>query len=164
VLGGGLDVTFPGVDPQRAQLQEARSFGATVAAILLGIPGAMLHVSTSGATITYTNPAGAVEEVTKATIAPRWLVPIERAWSRLLPSTQSVRFDLADMQRADIAGRFALYKSAIETVDPRTGEPLMTVAEARAYEGWGPTETEAGHQFDPVGEAPTPAIPAEATA
>ena len=161
VLSGGLDATFPAVDPQRAQLQEARSFGSTVAAILLGIPGAMLHVSTSGATITYTNPAGAVEEVTKATIAPRWLVPVERAWSRLLPATQSVRFDLTDMQRADIAGRFSLYQQAIGTVDPRTGEPLMTVAEARAYEGWTATSTEAGHQFDAVDEPSEPRIPVE---
>lgn len=164
VFGAGIDASFPAVDPQRAQLQEARSYGATVAATLLGIPGAMLHVTSSGATITYTNPAGAVEEVTKATIAPRWLVPIERAWSRLLPSTQSVRFDLADMQRADIRARFDLYRQAAETRDAITGEPLMRVAEARAYEGWGPSETESGHQFEPVGEPPEPRIPTEARA
>lgn len=163
VLSGGLDVSFPAVDPQRAQLQEARSFGSTVAAILLGIPAALLHVQTSGATITYTNPAGAVEEVTKATIAPRWLVPIERAWSRLLPSTQAVRFDLADMQRADIKARFDLYKLGVETVDA-DGVPLMTSTEARAYEGWTPAGTEAGHQFEAVDEPSTPPIPAEATA
>lgn len=162
VAGSGLEPQFPGVDPQRAQLQEARSFGATVAATIFGIPASLLHVQTSGATITYTNPAGAVEEMVKSTLVPRYLAPIETAWSQLLASTQSVRFDLADMQRADITGRFALYKSAIETVDPRTGEPLMTVAEARAYEGWGPVGTadEAVHQFDPAEPAPEPAIPA----
>lgn len=155
IAGGGQDVDVPNVDPQRAQLQEARSFGATVAATLFGIPAALLHVQTSGATITYTNPAGAVEELVKSTIAPRYLAPIERAWSRLGPSTQTVRFDLADMQRADIAGRFALYAQAAGIRDEATGESLMTVREMRAYEGWGAADTEAGHQFDPV-EAPEP--------
>ncbi len=161
VAGAGLEPEFPGVDPQRAQLQEARSFGATVAATIFGIPAALLHVQTSGATITYTNPAGAVEEMVKATIAPRYLVPIEAAWSRLLASTQSVRFDLADMQRTDIAARFALYQQAIGTVDAN-GVPLMTSPEARSFEGWGPTDgvDEAVHQFDPVEPAPEPPIPA----
>lgn len=162
VFGAGLDADFPGIDPQRAQLQEARSFGATVAATIFGIPAALLHVQTSGATITYTNPAGAVEEMVKATLAPRYLAPIETAWSQLLASTQSVRFDLADMQRADIKARFDLYKLAIETKDV-DGVPLMTSPEARSFEGWGPaagTADEAAHQFDPVEPAPEPSIPA----
>lgn len=163
VAGYGVEPEFPGVDPQRAQLQEARSYGATVAATIFGIPSALLHVQTSGATITYTNPSGAVEELIKRTVAPRYLAPIERAWSRLGPKTQSVRFALGDMQRADIAGRFALYKSAAETVDPKTGEPLMSVAEMRAYEGWGETGDvdDAIHQFDPLPEGPSADIPEE---
>ncbi len=161
VAASGIEPQFPGVDPQRAQLQEARSFGATVAATIFGIPAAMLYVQTSGATITYTNPAGAMEEFVKTTLAPRYLKPIEEAWSRLLPSPQSVRFDLADMQRADIKGRFDLYKLAIETKDV-DGVPLMTSQEARSYEGWGPigSADEAVHQFDPVTDPPEPAIPA----
>jgi len=161
VAAGGVDPVFPGVDPQRAQLQEARSFGATVAATIFGIPAALLHVQTSGATITYTNPAGAVEEMVKSTIAPRYLAPIEAAWSRLLASTQAVRFDLADMQRTDVAARFDLYQKAIGTVDAQ-GVPLMSSAEARSFEGWAtPGEPdEAVHQFDPVEAAPEPAIPA----
>jgi HK97 family phage portal protein len=157
VVSNGLDVVFPGADPQKAQLQEARSFGATVAATLFGIPASLLHVQTSGATITYTNPAGALEEVVKTTVAPRYLKPTEEAWSRLGPSTQSVRFDLADMQRADIEARFKLYEIGI-----RIG--LMTPAEGRANEGWGPLPDgtpDESHQFDPVpDDIPVP-VPAE---
>jgi HK97 family phage portal protein len=162
VAASGIEPQFPGVDPQRAQLQEARSFGATVAATIFGIPAALLHVQTSGATITYTNPAGAVEEMVKATIAPRYLAPIEAAWSQLLASTQSVRFDLADMQRADIAARFDLYQKALG--NPNLGVmPWMTVNEIRANEGWGPLPegtSDIAHQFDPVDAAPEPSIPA----
>jgi phage portal protein BeeE len=162
VAASGIEPQFPGVDPQRAQLQEARSFGATVAATIFGIPAALLHVQTSGATITYTNPAGAVEEMVKATIAPRYLAPIEAAWSQLLASTRSVRFDLADMQRADIAARFDLYQKALGNQNLGV-MPWMTVDEVRANEGWGPLPagtSDIAHQFDPVPETPEPSIPA----
>lgn len=160
VAGYGVEPEFPGVDPQRAQLQEARSYGATVGATILGIPAALLHVQTSGATITYTNPSGALEEMVKTTLVPEYLAPIETAWSRLVASTQSVRFGLADMQRADIKARFELYKIASEIKDP-DGTPLMVVREMRSYEGWGETGAidDAAHQFDPVEAAPTPSIP-----
>lgn len=155
VASGDAEPMFPNVNPQQAQLQEARAYGATVAATIFGIPAAMLYVQTSGATITYTNPAGAMEEFVKTTLAPRYLKPIEEAWSRLLPNPQSVRFDLADMQRADIKARFDLYAIGID-------KGLLTVEEARAYEGWGPVGSadEAVHQFDPVEAPPEPSIPA----
>jgi phage portal protein BeeE len=155
-----VDLAFPGVDPQHAQLQEARSYGATVAATIFGIPASLLHVQTSGATITYTNPAGALEEVVKTTVAPRYLVPIERAWSRLVPSTQSVRFDLADMQRADIGARATIYQALIPL-------GVMVPEEARANEGWGPLPDgtpDSSHQFDPTPDDVPVAIPAEVPA
>lgn len=153
VFGRDWQFTFPPVDPQRSQMQEARAYGATVVATALGIPAALLHVSTSGATITYTNPAGALEELVKSTVAPVYLAPIEAAWSDLLPNTAAVRFDLADLSRADFAARAAIYAQLIGTVDA-SGVPVMTAAEARAFEGWSATATEAGHQFDP---SPNPA-------
>lgn len=144
VLGRDWDVSFPPSSPQTSQMQESRSYGATIVARLLGIPGALLHVETSGATITYTNPAGAMEELVKTTLAPLYLAPIEAAWSELLPSTASVRFDLNDMQRADIGARFALYASGIAS-------GFMVPAEARAAEGWTPTSSDTtSHQFDPT--------------
>lgn len=116
--------------------------GAAVVARILGIPAALLHVETSGATITYTNPAGALEELVKSTIVPLYLTPVEQAWSELVPPTMAVRFELGDLQRADIAGRFAIYQQGIAS-------GIMTAEEARAYEGWSTTNTETGHTFDP---------------
>jgi HK97 family phage portal protein len=141
VASGGVDVEFPGTDPQKSQMVEARSAGNAVVANVLGIPGALLNVTTSGATITYTNPASALEELVKSTLAPLYLAPIEQAWSELVPTGQAVRFDLADMQRADIAARFALYEQGV-----RTG--FMEPTEPRRWEGWGPMETDSSHAFD----------------
>lgn len=142
VLSGGLEAEFPTADPQKSQMTEARGAGAAVVARTLGIPGALLHVETSGATITYTNPAGALEELVKTTIAPIYLAPLEQAWSELVPGTSAVRFDLGDMSRADIGARFGLYEQGI-----RAG--VMTAEEARAYEGWSPVNNEPAHQYDP---------------
>lgn len=149
VASGGVDLAFPGVDPQRAQMQEARAYGATVAARVLGIPAALLHVETSGATITYQNASGALEELVKATVAPLYLAPVEQAWSELVGSAQAVRFDLADLQRTDMAARFRLYADAI-------GAGIITAPEARALEGWAPLgDIDTAHAFDPAG-SPSP--------
>jgi len=142
VLDAGLDLEFPSVDPQNSQMQESRGAGAAVVARTLGIPGALLHVETSGATITYTNPEGALEELVKTTIAPLYLAPVEQAWSELVPSPQAVRFDLNDMQRAAIGARFSMYAQAIAS-------GVMTAEEARAMEGWGPSGQDTSHAFDP---------------
>ena len=146
VFGKAWDVMIPQVNPQTGQMQESRSYGATVAATLLGIPGALLHVQTSGATITYTNPAGAIEDLVKSTIVPTYLSAIEAAWSDLVAGTQTVRFDLRDMDRADMAARVAIYKDL-------AGIGAISAEEIRAAEGWGPGATDTAHTFDP-----TPAV------
>lgn len=148
VLGGGVELELPSVDPQKSQMTESRGAGAAIVARILGIPAALLHVETSGATITYTNPEGALEELVKTTIAPIYLAPVEQAWSELVPAPQAVRFDLADMQRAAIGARFGLYAQGIAS-------GVMTAAEARAFEGWSEQEADQVHAFDPE-PAPQP--------
>lgn len=143
VIGKDWGLTFPTTDPARSQMQEARSYGATITARLLGIPAALLHVETSGATITYTNPAGALEELTKSTIVPVYLAPIEAHWSELVAGPTAVRFDLNDMQRADLAARVAIYQGFITM-------GAMDPAEVRAAEGWAPMTTDTSHSFDPT--------------
>lgn len=151
VASGGVTPEFPAVNPEQSQMTEARGAGAAVVARILGIPAALLHVETSGATITYTNPAGALEELVKSTILPSYLSPLEQAWSELVPSTMAVRFELGDLQRSDIAGRFALYGAGIAA-------GILTAEEARAYEGWAPVNTETAHAYDPEPEPETPKV------
>lgn len=143
VMGKDWEVQFPTTDPARSQMQEARSYGATVTARLLGIPAALLHVETSGATITYTNPAGALEELTKSTIVPVYLSPIEAHWSELVPGRTAVRFDLNDMQRADLNARADIYAKFV-------GMGAMDAAEVRAAEGWSTMTADTAHAFDPT--------------
>ncbi len=147
-LQGTVEVEYPSVDAQKAQLQESRAYGATIVARLLGIPAPLLHVETSGATITYNNAGGALDEFVRATAAPVYLAPLEGYLSQLLPRTQAVRFDTGELNRIDIAGRFGVYQAGIAA-------GILTPAEARQNEGW-PTD-------GPIEAAPayaaTPALP-----
>lgn len=129
VLSGGIEADFPGYDPQRSQLQETRSYAATVIARLFGIPAPLLHVETSGATITYMNGQAAFDGFVQTTVVPSYLAPIESAWSDLVPQGNTVRFDTRDLMRLDTAARFRVYGDAIAA-------GVMTTTEARRLEGW----------------------------
>lgn len=131
VISGGIKATFPGVNPQDMQLQAARSYGATTVARLLGIPAPLLHVETSGATITYTNELAAIDSFVKATLAPRYLAVIEQAMADLVPRTKTVRFNFNELLRADIATRATVYQTLIAA-------GVMTTEEARLSEGYPP--------------------------
>lgn len=150
IASGGISPTFPGVDPERSQLQATRDFGNTVVARLLGIPAPLLHVATSGATITYQNAQGAVDELVKATIVPMYLSVIEAHWSDLVPRSSAVRFALGELVRADIVTRWNVYTQAI-------GAGAMSAAEARELEGW-------GQAVNAAAMLPSPAVTAGDTA
>lgn len=142
VLSGGIDAEFPSVDPQKSQLQETRAYGATVVARMLGIPAPLLHVETSGATITYGNSAAAVDELVRSTLAPVYLSLIEAAWSDLVPSTSAVRFDTRELLRVDTVTRYNTYKTAIDA-------GFLGTDEVRRLEGW-PTDIEMGPLYMPT--------------
>ena len=84
ILSGGVDADFPSVDPESAQMQETRAYGATIVARMLGIPAPLLHVETTGSTITYTNTDGAIAALVKSTVYPLYLRPIEDALESLM--------------------------------------------------------------------------------
>lgn len=147
VLGGGIELDVPDTDPQRSQLQEARDYTNTVVARLLGVPAPMLHVSTSGATITYVGAAGAMEELVKTTVAPVYMPLLEAAFGELLPRTQSARFNARELLRVDIAQRYDVYQKA-------TAMGVLTAEDVRSIEGWPRTGEVSGQGFAPQPAAP----------
>ena len=151
VLSGGIDIDVPDIDPQKSQMQEARDYGNTVVSRLLGIPAPLLHVSTSGATITYVGAAGAIEELVKATLAPTYMPPLEFAFGELVPATQSARFNARELLRVDIAQRYGVYQQAIDM-------GVLVPEDVRAIEGWPRSGPVVGQSY-----APQPAPPAGPT-
>lgn len=144
VLSGGIAADFPATDPQKSQLQETRAYGATIVARMLGIPAPLLHVETSGATITYANAQAALDEFIRATLAPSYLHLVEAAWSDLVPSTSAVRFDTREVLRVDLVTRWNAYNVAV-------GAGWLAADEVRRLEGW-PSTIDIGPLY-----APTPA-------
>jgi len=147
VLSGGMELDLPDIDPQRSQLQEARDYTNTVVSRLLGIPAPMLHVSTSGATITYVGAAGAMEELVKTTVAPVYMPLLEAAFGELLPRTQSARFNARELLRVDIAARYGIYKDAVDM-------GVLGAEDVRSIEGWPRTGPVSGQSFAPQPAAP----------
>jgi HK97 family phage portal protein len=112
VLSGGIAYDKVADDPEASQLVETREHGVATVARLLGIPAPLLLVSIGGSSITYANVSQLYVELVRTTVAPLYLAPIEAAMSDLVPRTSSVRFDLGELGRLDVAGRFAVYQAA----------------------------------------------------
>lgn len=136
VVSGDVSLDFPAADPSKAQLNETRARARTEVAMLLGIPAPMMLIETSGSSINYTNTSGLVMALVRETLGPMYLDPIEQAWSELLPSTQTVKFDLRELVAADVKTR-----QEIELGYLAAG--VLTVPEVRRLEGW-PVGTELG--------------------
>jgi phage portal protein BeeE len=129
VTSGDIDLAFPGANPETSQMAQTRAYAATEVARLLGIPGALMLIETSGATITYTNPEGALTEFVRETLYPTYLEPLEQAWSDLVPGTQVVRFDLPGLLTADLATRAQVELGYV-------GAGVLAPEEVRVLEGW----------------------------
>jgi HK97 family phage portal protein len=143
VAGYGIDPIFPDVDPQRMQLTEARSQGATTVARMMGVPGPLLLAETSGSSVNYSNVDAIADQVVKLTILPLYLAPVESALSDLVPRTKAVRYALSELTRADVSTRFAVYAQAITS-------GILTAPEARAFEGWPAAGPAAAQLYEPV--------------
>ena len=93
-------------------------------------------IETSGSTITYQNATAALGELVKGTLAPTYLSPIELAWSDLVGGRASVRFELGEIQRADVEARYRVYAQGI-------GLGVFDATEVRTWEGLPPVGTPA---------------------
>jgi hypothetical protein len=81
---------------------------------LLGIPTPLLLVSLAGgSSLTYQNIGQVYSEFIRSTLQPLYLTPIENAWSDLLPRTQTMRFDVNDIFRIELAARVDVYEKLL---------------------------------------------------
>jgi HK97 family phage portal protein len=114
VLSGGVTYEANATSPEASQLVEAREAGVATVARILGIPAPLLLVQLGGSALTYQNVGQLMTEFVKATVGPLYLSPIEAAWGGLLSRTESVRFDLGELQRVDPEARWRVYAAAAE--------------------------------------------------
>lgn len=115
VTSGGVLTASPlTTSPKDAQLHDARMFGRGEASVIFGIPGKLLEYAMAGSSLTYQNVGDLMTDLVRSTLAPLYLTPIEEAITDLLVRRRVVRFDVAELQRADPQTRYAIHAIAID--------------------------------------------------
>jgi HK97 family phage portal protein len=111
VLGG---VTYRNVSiaPEEAQFIETQKFNVATICRIYGVPPEMMGGETAGHEA-YTSPEMRGTDLLTWTLRP-WLHRVERAISRLLPSTQRARFNPGGYVRATLLDRYQAHKLGIE--------------------------------------------------
>lgn len=141
VLGAGWDLSTTGGDPQTSQLLETRRAGVLEVARIWGIvPSDLLLAPAEGGSLTYQNIAGMLDTFYRVTGQPEYLSPIEAALSDLVPRTQVVRLNLAELFRLNEGERIQVETTAIAA-------GIYTLPEVRRAHG--------------LPEASTPRVPAQ---
>lgn len=109
-------------DAERQQLVEARTWDASIAAMILGIPPHYLGLQ--GPSMTYSNVETADIAFVRDTVA-RWARPVESAVTKwLLPNGQRAKFDWTQRLRSDS-------KTRAEVVGAEIQSGVLTVNEGR---------------------------------
>jgi len=131
VVLGAAKFTPIAMTAEQAQFLESRRYtDAQICGQLFRLDPSFLGIAVEGAGLLYQNIEHRQTHLVRVTLMP-WLVRIERALSRLLPSSQRWRFNVDGMLRADLTTRYSSYQIA-------AGIGLLTVDEMRALEDRAP--------------------------
>jgi len=139
-----------GVNPQGAQMLDARLSNKGDAANMFGIPGVLLEYNAPGSSLTYQNVQEVFSLFVKTSLAPNFLEPIEQELSDLLPRSTVARFNVSGFERANAKTRWETYGLMVPVIGSEEAAAI-----ARKSEGIDPGDVE----FQPVPFAPPAAFP-----
>lgn len=129
------DVTLEsvGFDPEKLQLNQARSYVSTELARALGIPAYYVDAET-GSSMTYSNATNQRQTLLDFSLIPLMTSISERlSMPDFVPQSQEVKYDLSDYLRGSDLERANIYKTLNSIVDAN-GNPAITVEEIRQAE------------------------------
>ena len=129
------DVTMEtvGFDPEKLQLNQARSYVSTELARATGIPAYYVDAET-GSSMTYSNASNQRQSLLDFSLIPLMTSISERlSMPDFIPSSQEVKYDLSDYLRGSDLERATIYKTLNSIVDA-AGNPAITVEEIRNAE------------------------------
>lgn len=129
------DVTMEavGFDPEKLQLNQARSYVSTELARALGIPAYYVDAET-GSSMTYSNATTQRQTLLDFSLIPLMTSISERlSMPDFVPQSQRVEYDLSDYLRGSDLERAQIYKTLNSIVDAN-GNPAITVEEIRNAE------------------------------
>lgn len=128
VLSKGLSFVPISVAPEESQFIETQRFTVSQIARVFGVPPEMI----GGGSLTYANVEQRAFDFLRYSVQP-WLVRLETSLSRLLPRSQTVKFNANGLLRATTAERYAAHKVALDA-------GFLTIDEVRALEDLPPLE------------------------
>jgi HK97 family phage portal protein len=129
------DVTMEavGFDPEKLQLNQARSYVSTELARALGIPAYYVDAET-GSSMTYSNASNQRQSLLDFSLLPMMTSISERlSMPDFVPQSQRVEYDLSDYLRGSDLERAQIYQILHSIVD-ENGNPAITVEEIRQSE------------------------------
>ena len=133
-LNADVSLETLGFDPEKLQLNQARSYVATELARALGIPAYYVDAET-GSSMTYSNATNQRQTLLDFSLIPIMTSIQERlSMPDFVPQSQEVKYNLSDYLRGSDLERANIYKILSSIVDPVTGQPAMTVDEIRQTE------------------------------
>lgn len=138
VLTGDTSWQAISVTPEQAQFLESRQFSdAQIAGQMFLIEPSMLGIAVAGSsTLTYQNLEQRGHHLVRHSLL-RWIIRVERGFSTLLPTGQSLKFNVNGLMRGDLTSRYNSYRIAAE-INGLLGAPLLSVQEMRDLEDLGP--------------------------
>jgi len=125
VLTGGVTWQPIQIAPEESQFLGAAKFNVAQIARVFGVPPEMIG-GESGQSLTYATVEGRALDFLKYSVTP-WLVRLETALGRLIPSRQFCKFNVDALLRSTTKERFDAYKVALDA-------GFMTTDEVRALE------------------------------
>jgi len=132
-LNADVELQTVGFDPEKLQLNQARSYVATELARATGIPAYYVDAET-GSSMTYSNATTQRQTLLDFSLIPLMTSISERlSMPDFVPSSQEVKYDLSDYLRGSDLERANIYKTLNSIVDAQ-GNPAITVDEIRQAE------------------------------
>ena len=151
VIDEGIEsVTEININPQGAQMLDARTYNNGDAARMFGIPGVLVEFAQSGSSLTYQSIPEVFRLFVKTCLQPYYLEPIEHAMSDILSRSSWAAFDTASFEKADPKTRWETYQLAVSVIGAEAA-----AAWANTAEGFAPGDIE----YAPVPYAPPAAVP-----
>lgn len=132
-LNADVSLETLGFDPEKLQLNQARSYVSTELARATGIPAYYVDAET-GSSMTYSNATNQRQSLLDFSLIPLMTSISERlSMPDFVPSSQLVKYDLSDYLRGSDLERANIYKTLNSIVDQQ-GNPAITVEEIRNAE------------------------------
>jgi HK97 family phage portal protein len=148
------DIKELNLNPQGAQMLEARAHQNVEIATMYNIDAEILNAVVAGSSLTYQNVGQRFDNLIKQALRPHILEPIEQTISEFLTRSTVAVFDTDFLTSADPATRWAVYQAAVPVLGQEEAADL-----ARRGEGLIAGDVEKA----PIPFAPPQAIPTVAS-